>query len=108
MNGLTAAFILIGLNMFDAAFTYFFVSTGLATEVNPVMNFFISKGMEWFLSIKLIGVVIMTWILIKYYSQYRSIRVAFPILILYYLIITVVHMAEVRHMCIALAMLLEV
>lgn len=52
-NSLTA---ILAMNVLDAAFTWYFVSTGIGYEVNPLMNFLISFGWEWFFFGKLIMV----------------------------------------------------
>jgi len=45
-------------NLLDAYFTLVWINAGVATETNPIMDFFLQLGFEWFLAVKITAVFI--------------------------------------------------
>ena len=45
-------------NLLDAYLTLVWVNAGVAAEINPIMNFFLQLGPEWFLAVKITAVFV--------------------------------------------------
>jgi hypothetical protein len=53
-------------NFIDATLTLYSIQSGLAVEINPIMNFALSLGPKWFLIIKTLLIAGASIILYKY------------------------------------------
>ena len=62
-------------NLIDAYLTLVWINAGVATEINPIMNFLLQQGSEWFLATKITAVFIACLILWRM-RNIRSVYVA--------------------------------
>ena len=65
-------------NLLDAYLTLVWINAGVATESNPIMNFLLQQGNEWFLTVKITAVFIaclILWYMRNIDSVYLASRV---------------------------------
>jgi hypothetical protein len=78
-------------NILDAVFTYFYIFKCGMIEVNPIMNFFIQNIGGLFVPFKILVVLLLSLILIKYYDNYAVARWAMIICFVVYSILIIYH-----------------
>jgi len=82
--------LLFFLNLVDGFATYYWVTNGLATEVNPIMNMMFKLGPWFFLFIKVFVGSLCIWFLIQRKQRPVVEALIFPVLVVY-LYVTVLH-----------------
>ena len=59
-------FVLILLNIIDLVSTIALVSLGMAEEINPLMKYFLDRGVLYFILVKVVAVALATYIFWKF------------------------------------------
>jgi predicted histidine transporter YuiF (NhaC family) len=59
------------MNILDGITTYYAVSSGMGTEANPLMHYVISKGMMFFVTLKII-ISLFLVLVAKYHKNYKN------------------------------------
>jgi len=83
-------------NLVDAYLTLMWVDAGVATEANPIMNYLLQQGTEWFLAVKIGAISIaclILWRMRNVESVYIAIRCVSLIAILGYAALIGFHIA---------------
>jgi len=62
-------FLLLFLNIIDAAVTLFVIDAGLGVEVNPLMNYFLNLGYLPFLVVKISAILVSCYIFWKFKGE---------------------------------------
>lgn len=80
-------FALLVLNLFDGAFTIYWIWTGMATEANPIMAALINRSPVLFICGKLSLVFLGSYLLWIRRNHTMSVVALFFVFILYYLVV---------------------